>query len=318
MKSLKIQVLILFFALFFTQRSNAQTDYVPMPTEDAVWSVCLFGCTGANPNPNTILYGTNGDTLIDNKIYHKIYTTQDSIWNEENNDFSYHGSFREEDKVVYFIRYNQDTEVVIMDFNMEIGDTLLHYLCLPPGEIHKTTFLAVIDTIELSNGEKRAIYLFDRETRDVWPDTITIYIDEKTHWWIEGIGQGEWRVHHKNSHPNSDILLCYEQDEIQLYNNADFNYCHIPSITNSTYSLKTPDIKIYPNPSNEYCQIRLDRLYKNVSIQLYDLTGVLQVQQDYQDITTATLTLDKLNGSGIFIVKIIADKQILTTKILKN
>ena len=56
-----------------------------------------------------IVYCLHGDTLINSKIFQKIYTISDTIYNESGS--SYYGAIREDDGKVYIYYASSDTRM---------------------------------------------------------------------------------------------------------------------------------------------------------------------------------------------------------------
>ncbi|MDT8347822.1 MAG: T9SS type A sorting domain-containing protein [Flavobacteriaceae bacterium] len=96
-------------------------------------------------------------------------------------------------------------------------------------------------------------------------------------------------------------------------NNAGNNYVSTFNF-NPTLSLnevQKPAINFYPNPFKN--TIRIQNLKEAALIKVYDLTGKLV----YQNTTTESVDLSQL-VSGIYMIKIAADKETKTFKIIKR
>lgn len=124
-------------------------QYVPFPTANAQWNICLsrsIDNSFSSPYIKSITsYFIQGDTVINDKTYHKLYSKSDELGTR------FYGGLREEDKRIYYlscgtggyslqvkslsndlkdclkqqIRYSAD-EVLLYDFNKNrVGDSLI-------------------------------------------------------------------------------------------------------------------------------------------------------------------------------------------------
>lgn len=59
--------------------------------------------------------------------------------------------------------------------------------------------------------------------------------------------------------------------------------------------------RIYPNPFNSQLTIDLDRFHKEINIKIYDLTGRLILNKDYQNLSTCDLKLETLTKGSYYI-----------------
>ncbi len=117
MKKLIYIFFFLFSFFFLLSSSFSQTNiYHPFPDSNAVWYVFSSNSQGWTNYSN---YSIIGDTVIENKTYHKLYS----------NSIYYTGAYRNVDSLqkVYFVPYNDTTETVFYDFDVNIGDTIDFY-----------------------------------------------------------------------------------------------------------------------------------------------------------------------------------------------
>lgn len=165
MKTLNITVI--FF--LFLQISFAQ-DYVPFPMKDAVWNFTTF----PYGIESKLSKYTNGDSIINNIIYTKIYQNSKICYPPTGNCESKYGEkfgyIREENKRIY-LKLDGKSEFVIYDFNLKVGDTL-------PENIYnnKKYWIDKIDSIQITDGSYRKRYKISRMS-----NPFDLYI-------IEGIG----------------------------------------------------------------------------------------------------------------------------------
>jgi hypothetical protein len=140
---------------------HSQT-YYPLPEENAYWKSnyldlpmfceCLFGLCSKEQ------YRITGDTLINEMVYHKI--DRSGYYFDDNCDDTYfnngyQGAFRNdiENKKVWFVLAGEDTESILYEFDLEIGDTLT------PGILNPNNYwdfwVEDIDSIEIENNFRK-------------------------------------------------------------------------------------------------------------------------------------------------------------------
>lgn len=98
------------------------TPQEPKPylvTEGKEWAICTTGAYPA-PNSTTFTYRLQGDTIIDGKCYLIEYETNDMHLNSWRPSGHY---MREENGKVYR-KYGRKKETILLDYNMQVGDTL--------------------------------------------------------------------------------------------------------------------------------------------------------------------------------------------------
>jgi hypothetical protein len=112
--------IILIFGLFTTLWSYSQ-DYYPFPDSNAIWNSKYGGYYGTP----IVRFGLNGDTVINNQVYKKVYQiVDDSTLNLAN--MTYYAAIRENaSKQIFAKMTDYDDEILIYDFSLNIGDTIL-------------------------------------------------------------------------------------------------------------------------------------------------------------------------------------------------
>jgi len=206
-------------------------NYIPFPTENGVWRTLetradnfapiVFGTT-----EQTRTYFIAGDTIIDAKVYQKIYTTQTATPPITLSENQYHGAFREADKVIYYLDKQSTTERTLYNFNLTVGDTITTIF----NDIGQASFLFVgqIDTIQTADKLFRKRYEIRRadtainNTQDIAFSTFS--------YWIEGIGDVELGLF---SFPDvvspfvgKDEFQCFSINNELVYQNAIFDNCY--------------------------------------------------------------------------------------------
>ena len=128
MKTLSLAVLFLAGFVYGYGQS-----YIPFPTENAEWIIHHYNAgNGGTPSTQYFSYRLEGDTLLNDTLYHTFYYTHASNpgWS------ALVAGVREENKRVYFRQFGDlaaggtcigwtESEVLIYDFNIEeVGDSL--------------------------------------------------------------------------------------------------------------------------------------------------------------------------------------------------
>ncbi len=107
-----------------------------------------------------------------------------------------------------------------------------------------------------------------------------------------------------------------EKKLVTFYNedNSEVNYKIIP-FASTQFRLKPPEIQadIYPNPTKDFINIKIDNEFETAKLELYNLQGQRLIQRE---ITTQNFELDvsELN-SGIYKLRIITDNSFDTKSI---
>lgn len=235
------QFYFLFLLVSMVKMSNGQS-YIHFPDSNAVWHETYI----LSPPPQiwSLWYNGigetyyNGDTVINDKEYHKLYQTMRNIYCSRIIEEKYYAGALREDTVlkrVYSIGFAQNEEHLLYDFELNIGDTLAGFPEL---------IITAIDTIVTNDG------ISIRR----WHFPIYYYAGVV----IEGIGSNCGLLSSMmllSEYPN--VTMCFEGDSKQTVSVNDFwgygyGYCDV--ITDTCYYLSTPNLKIdeiqvYPNPS---------------------------------------------------------------------
>ena len=133
---MKTKLLITVDALFMLQQLNAQ-EYIPTAVEGAHWIVRLYDNSQPNPVENLWEYYAEGDTMIEDVSYKKIYkrnlvVTQELPPFEADGSYEIYGFIRDDNtgKKVYAIEIDDlfsecptNEEYLMYDFSLNVGDT---------------------------------------------------------------------------------------------------------------------------------------------------------------------------------------------------
>lgn len=163
--------------------------YHPFPTNIGEWSY-RYHDDFHIPTTTFTGYSLSGDTVISGTNYKKIFTG--SI---------YSGALRENSKVIYFYPDTASQEYILYDFNLGLGDTIIH----PYGGAvcsNDTITVDLVDSILTSDGMHYRMYLSSGAE------------------WIEGIGSIYYLLNPANvlCVSGNDLLEYMEGDSVEVYN----------------------------------------------------------------------------------------------------
>ena len=255
--------------------------YTPFPTENAQWSV------------NNEKYALHGDTIINEKKYSKVYKqTADEAFEFDIDKAEYFCAIRNDvenkrvygvykkdlpikyhDNIYYSTSRNSGKEFLLYDFSLNLGDTVsvanfdeaendgfIRYVKFKRVEtigidITNNTFVTLHDNdsiFVLANGEQRKRILMENISETLFQS------------WIEGIGSSDGPFNHYNNFSfelfTIKRLLCYSENSEYLYYQHDFDYdedddCFTNYYPSNVVENNENDIKIYPNPTDDFINI---------------------------------------------------------------
>lgn len=290
--------------------SNGQS-YIHFPDSNAVWhETYVF-----SPPPQIwfLWYDGigetyyNGDTIINNKVFHKLYQTMRNIFCSQVIEHTYYaGALREDtiNKKVFAFNPGDDAEHLLYDFNLQTGDTLPY----SGGAI-----VDFIDTIVTNEGIKRSR----------WNVTGGYYSSAV----IEGIGGTHGLLSNSLLLEYPNVTMCFEGDSKQTiyindYFGYGYGYCYV--ITDSCYYLSTSkielnELQVYPNPVKINAIIRL-RIPEPIKHSIQELYLINQIGQKIHIAFNESYDLyfDAPNQPGIYFIHIRTKQQIITKKIIIN
>jgi len=273
---------LLIISILSTFIANGQTSvYRPFPTDQGNWVYLYYDDFGV-PTSMFSEYTLYGDTTISSTTYKKIYSN--SI---------YLGAIRETAKIIYFVPDTTTNEYVLYDFNLNLGDTIIH----PYGGAvcsNDTITIDYIDSVQSSDGYHRQLHLSSYAT------------------WIEGVGSTAYLLEPAN-------ILCVSGNYALQCMVNDSSFIHPWNVSTCFLSLEetfltNQNISVVPNPSSGKFSIISDKSIKE--IYLTDLLGnvILRQQINYQ----TKFQIDNLN-TGVYILSAIdIDNKTRNVKIVSS
>jgi hypothetical protein len=254
-------------------------SYIPFPSTFATWSI-YHEIVTVPPNVYASMhyYTIDGDTLIDNELYKKVFYQYLKSDNTLNNP-TYTGALREDDnKNIWYLNYNQpfgDTNLrLLYNFNIDPSDTI--YYSNPEYYPPVTSYFVVVDTGQMNlGGELRKTYTITRE-------------DEIEDTWVEGVGSlnGLFSLHTEYFEQRWD-LSCFQIDYVPFYENLSGNLFWLYNGLNPCYTslvvdvdeediVKKGKLNVYPNPFTTATTIEYKlKEISDIQFTVYNLQGVV-------------------------------------------
>ena len=120
---------------------------------------------------------------------------------------------------------------------------------------------------------------------------------------------------------NVDSLICVDSIQLEynqvltyVFDSTKITYNCIATHTNSINNLSHSELKLYPNPVSSYLQFKPN---KNIQISTYKIFNNIG-----QEIDSGKIGLYRVNTkdlkSGLYIIKLVTNKGVLTKRFLKN
>lgn len=284
----RIDLLIISFFIFFCVNTKAQ-KYFPLPDSGAVWTSAKIDTNGIYVQ--NIKFLISSDTVIQGKIYKKVYYSSDSIINFPK--MNYFGCLREDSNHRWFsIMKNEKTVMSLYDFSLKVGDSVETYIYQPgPGYGSRLKVLS-IDSILIGTEYRKRINL----------KTLFLYKDFYPSW-VEGIGSLNqlflpyvllWTYDYK--------LMCFEEDGVLKYHNSPNSNCYYVGI-NENLKSNYKNLISYPNPVKAGQIINID----NIKAGIYHLTIIDLYGRNKSETNITSTGQIRLNAdlkSGIYIIKL--------------
>ncbi|MCK9400101.1 MAG: T9SS type A sorting domain-containing protein [Bacteroidales bacterium] len=208
-------------------------------------------------------YGFIGDTLINNEIWVKMYSSWDTLFYLE---LHFQGFIHSSDGIVVFrdVYNNLDT---LYNFNLNVGDSVFYDFGF------NSTNVAIIDIDSiLINGVYFKRFYFD----EPFENTTFEFLNEI---WIEGIGSvhGPLFPHQpelfSSEIPDKRDLTCSFTNGFQYFNNPSYDDCFI-NIILGIEKLPNNEFDVYPNPFKNVITIENANFeYGVTNVTIYNILG---------------------------------------------
>ncbi len=269
-------------------------DYYPLIEENKTWnviSVILVGPYQWDTTYSTITYEFSGDTIIDSQTYLKLYESNEEFpanWNlwcymREDND-----------KRIWYRRDSDDDEMLMYDFSVEAGDSVL---------------VGLFEPVYLTIDSINTIYINQADRKKYWLSCKTMPEYRET--WFEGVGSNKGLCWGSSVYIVGGWcwFLCMSENEELIYMNPNYEACYLITEINE---IDKPTIKIYPNPVKNL--FRIENI-KNIEIESISLTNINGQIIKRFDSRKTQLDISEIT-SGLYFLKISYKNGELTKKIM--
>ncbi len=223
----------------------------------------------------------DGDTVINSKVYHKVYQSGYGYIDWVPTPYYYyikpslHGFLREENNKWYTF-HNGPQEELLYDFNLQVNDTIESAFAMEP------IIITAIDSVLIDSEYKKRFHLNDSFGAE--------YI-------IEGIGATTGLFEYMGFFESESELICYAKNGTSFWGEST-EECNL-TVSISDCEKNDLDFHIYPNPAKSYINIITPSINKTTDLTLVNITGAIVVREKLQSGITNTISLNKL-PSGIY------------------
>ena len=303
------KVLLIFVICLISFSSKIIYSQVNKSILDTTKQWNTFRHNGYGTAAYTIINKIGEDTLVNNKIYKKVYKFD--YWGDTlMNNWTCDHLIREDSNIVYlYFLINNDIpneEIIIYNFNLNVGDQFNEPIIIGGynwGDY--MLFNAVVDSIDSIeiNGSflKRIMFDINTYTGEPLPRFI----------WIEGIGSSQGLLESGYViDAGHSSLLCVKQGE-------DYIYTDIGGDCLITYGLDAikinEDIKVYPTLIDKEINISSDKY--PICLSVIDLFGREVLRKEINN--NRAIDLDFLK-KGTYILKLQHKDAIVNRKIIKK
>ncbi|TVQ15001.1 MAG: T9SS C-terminal target domain-containing protein [Bacteroidetes bacterium] len=298
-------------------------NYHPFPQENAVWHALAFQFSESDYDYNEMFshkYLIDGDTLIENQTWTKIFFTNQYLGDVEmRSDMNYIAAIRENEHKQILAKFPEFPEFVLYDFSLEVGDTIWYEyiaasvvssnvpMVIWDEEDEYLHYKVVVakDSVLLENGQYRNRLVLE-SFHSGYGDLHII------NHWVEGLGCTRWSglfhpiIVMRTDNGDGITFACFMQDEEVIY--LDNPYCD-DCLCESFSSIDSFDdteetLIVYPNPAKGWVTIKISSTNSgNTILRMNDISGNKLFEK--QVLNQPEIALD-LSGhkSGIYIIQL--------------
>ncbi len=301
-KPMKSKLLLLTLGLVLFKTGRAQTNHYFQ--NNPVWQI---NSQCASPFPciedQTYNYYINGDTTINSMVYKKIFVSGSGfVWTAQpppnpcsSAPFSYVNVYpdfflRSAGKQMYLRTLGDTTDVLLYDFDLQIGDSLP----ITYNNFSQSTYITGIDSIQTPNGYLKKFML----SGSSWSSYL-----------LEGIGHSKGLVEPMNVPLECGYeLLCYSLNDSAYYPAAGPTCFLFVGQEPEKYS---PKNSISPNPSAGLFHINMQEDLNGAELQIISLQGQICFQRQGLSGRKISIAAESL-PNGVYFIKILQDSKLNT------
>lgn len=271
-------------------------------TSNAIWNTHILSSEGSYRGNQ--ICGINGDTLISDTLYHKVYLLSDTLFADNYNEV-YLGGLRKDEKKVWFKpAYWTASNILLYDFGVSVGDTIWHNAYARIVSDGSVTFskgdnYSIVKYIETLNGTNLSIeYQFNPGQQ--WNSSF-------------GSTHGLFGSIMDMPLPGDNYkLACFKQnDTVKYISNAKCDNCFCRSSGVDSYLSRSPIVFLYPNPVKDQIELTVQIPYHRILVELFDIEGRRLLLKEMQTDITIPSSL-----KGFYLLKVTIDNQVQIDKIV--
>lgn len=305
MKTILLSFVIILFAI-----SALAQPYRSFPTRDAVWTEYQYISYGSSHfESNDYQNIIDGDTVINEMTYHKIYRSGKRYYHVSNSGSTsyyqnnYQGCIREDNLKHVYLYLNKDAqEYLLYDFNLGLGDTLSNNLygmsMLIAFDPSIKLIVKAIDSV-IVGGDYHKRYWIDSR----YPLQL-----------IEGVGSSDGLLEKFVCWPSyTSGLVCFKQDHLDAYPSGQV--CDLVSYGIEEIASEQK-IHLFPNPSNGTFAINfMDEAHENAILRISDQLGQTVYEKKLSGDKSHQINVGKI-AAGIYFLCIQSEKQAYLMKLI--
>ncbi|HAH25641.1 MAG TPA: hypothetical protein DCL77_18105 [Prolixibacteraceae bacterium] len=299
-------LLIILILVGFTL--SAQT-YHPFPSKNTLWTERVTSPTYDGYSGFHCFALKDSDTIINRKIYHKLYHSTDTVFTEA----KLCGGIREQNRRVYFyaidsIPYlgmltfpSKKTETILFDFSLKLGDIIRPADSFRVESEYKVT---KVDSTLTGAGYRRTISFG-------YSDGYTIPWAQ----WVEGVGGLRGLLFVTGdvvSNGTWNDLVCIRQENNWIYHLNKYSSCFYGYT--AIDEIKTDDVSVSPNPVDAQFKITFPLGY--IRIQIVNMFGIVVRDFDIAGQTSTTINKEGLPAGVYFVNLTDGNKRYSTIKVV--
>ena len=267
----------------------SQTEKV-IVNENCNWSTLEIHCMPNGNNYSTYFIKFEGDTVIDNLVYKKIWRCDE----ESQINWGFYGFIREDENQRVYLKPPGYFEGMIYDFSVSVGDTIeARNVYLNNDTLHFV--VTQVDSVLLLTDYRKRIKLFE-------------YINQKEEIWVEGLGSYFGILNSCNDSYGAVCggyeSLCYEETGTLVYQNPAYSTCYFAATVGNN-ELISEKFQVYPNPAKDFVSIDFTDIGRR-EIEIFDITGKKILKKTTTN-RNFILYLQEVDN-GIYFIKVFDDK----------
>jgi hypothetical protein len=302
----KAIIIILF--LFISQMSFSQSYKPILKADSTTWHIIHTPTGFGVIHATGTLYNKQADTIINGKQYCELFEKSLFSLGSSNDHF-----YLAEDTLtgkawLYFEGLSGNEEILIMDMNLNVGDTFFIH--------NSSTNYTLVDSVFYDAGLKhiRLDYSQFVQSASGFQEIPLMF--------IEGIGPNFSPVF---NHPYAGLsnppffLLCKEEDTLQAFhleinNQSGSNLCTYSYITD-VYENTNQEVmvKVYPNPAAESITVAYDFInMEDGRFHLYSMDGKLLIEKHLETTARQTIINSAALDNGIYFYTVYSNGSFIT------